>query len=624
MSSGDSTFSLVISIWTLNNNSDMTHNNGTLETDNVIMSLDQFPILTTSSTCISDENPSLKAGVMDLQQDWVVLQESLEFLTQRYYDYTSLAASCGLNSDDVELDERFAKLDMETVVPRLLLNSHPPPISTSISEPNEAENSDQDGLELDENGDDMHVDLDTQDAGRDQVAFVSGYTDLSFGIVHLFRNIPSRTTSHKGAKEARLVLLLAVPTRISTRQLLDFVSSYSAYIQEYRILRDASTHTTTNSNGHQQWNNKYMVLMKFRHARRAREFVGEFDSKKFESGRAEVCHALLVGSVDITHPSNLRNVSCTVLPSSSGIGAVGRVEVPTCPVCLERMDASISGIVTVLCHHSFHCECLSQWTDSRCPVCRYTQQPKHESNSDESGQVKCSGCDSKSDLWVCLICGHAGCGRYQHGHAYQHYSQTGHLYALELETQRVWDYGGDGFVHRLIRNKADGKVVELPPHHHHQSSLVSGVGHSAGMEVDAEKDKLSIELGQLLSISLESQRQFFEQSLESTRQESLKHVQRERRLNSRIVHLESELAQERAISDSLRQAQGEWQQKCRELEGDVRDLKEQVGDLMAFLECRDRVDRMPDEQKREVQQGRLEIRPAASSGSSKTRRARRR
>ena len=26
----------------------------------------------------------------------------------------------------------------------------------------------------------------------------------------------------------------------------------------------------------------------------------------------------------------------------------------------------------------------------------------------------------------------------------------------------MWDYAGDGYVHRLIQNKADGKLVELP------------------------------------------------------------------------------------------------------------------------------------------------------------------
>jgi BRCA1-associated protein len=26
----------------------------------------------------------------------------------------------------------------------------------------------------------------------------------------------------------------------------------------------------------------------------------------------------------------------------------------------------------------------------------------------------------------------------------------------------VWDYAGDGYVHRIIQNKADGKLVEFP------------------------------------------------------------------------------------------------------------------------------------------------------------------
>ncbi|GMF21377.1 unnamed protein product [Phytophthora lilii] len=43
-----------------------------------------------------------------------------------------------------------------------------------------------------------------------------------------------------------------------------------------------------------------------------------------------------------------------------------------------------------------------------------------------------------------------------------HYQDTLHTYSLELETQRVWDYAGDGYVHRLILNKQDGKFVEFP------------------------------------------------------------------------------------------------------------------------------------------------------------------
>jgi hypothetical protein len=55
-----------------------------------------------------------------------------------------------------------------------------------------------------------------------------------------------------------------------------------------------------------------------------------------------------------------------------------------------------------------------------------------------------------------------GCGRYRAGHAHTHWLTSSHCYALELESQRVWDYAGDNYVHRLIQSKTDGKLVEVP------------------------------------------------------------------------------------------------------------------------------------------------------------------
>lgn len=40
-------------------------------------------------------------------------------------------------------------------------------------------------------------------------------------------------------------------------------------------------------------------------------------------------------------------------------------ELPTCAVCLERMDETVSGLMTVACQHTFHCSCLSKWSDGR-------------------------------------------------------------------------------------------------------------------------------------------------------------------------------------------------------------------------------------------------------------------
>jgi len=193
----------------------------------------------------------------------------------------------------------------------------------------------------------------------------------------------------------------------------------------------------------------------------------------------------------------------------------GQVELPTCPVCVERLDETASGILTILCNHSFHCQCLSQWKgDNSCPVCRYCQQPEPEGPT-------CTICGTDESLWICLICGNLGCGRYKNEHARLHYKETLHVYALDLHTSRVWDYKEDRYVHRLAQNKSDGKLVELPP---------------VGSEVDpsnlpdmSKVESISLEYSYLL----EAQRSYFQDQLR--RIEMQKH--------QKIQQLEDEYAQ---------------------------------------------------------------------------------
>eukprot|EP00808_Paulinella_micropora_P008825 g57633.t1 len=44
---------------------------------------------------------------------------------------------------------------------------------------------------------------------------------------------------------------------------------------------------------------------------------------------------------------------------------------------------------------------------------------------------------------------HVGCGRYYQSHAVHHFEATAHRYSIELIQLCIWDYEGDGFVHRL-------------------------------------------------------------------------------------------------------------------------------------------------------------------------------
>lgn len=180
----------------------------------------------------------------------------------------------------------------------------------------------------------------------------------------------------------------------------------------------------------------------------------------------------------------------------NGQPPLGHTELPTCPVCLERMDESVDGVLTILCNHAFHANCLIKWGDSTCPVCRCVQTPELTESS------VCMECEGIEALWICLICGHVGCGRYQGGHAASHYKATNHTYALQLGTNRVWDYAGDNFVHRLLQSKGDGKLV-----------ATQTPAESADNNNDEKIDSIQLEFTYMLTSQLHKQREFYEEKL---------------------------------------------------------------------------------------------------------------
>ena len=189
------------------------------------------------------------------------------------------------------------------------------------------------------------------------------------------------------------------------------------------------------------------------------------------------------------------------------------IELPSCPVCLERMDES-TGLLTVLCQHVFHCSCLHKWKGSGCPVCRYTQEGSGKRGADTNrsqGLNECSTCRSDSNLWICLICGNVGCGRYDAAHAFLHYQESSHCFAMDLTTQRIWDYASDAYVHRIVQSKTDGKLVELPSATH----LEVPTDDDYEDFIPREKlDTIGLEYTHLLTSQLDSQRMYFEGKVE--------------------------------------------------------------------------------------------------------------
>lgn len=166
-----------------------------------------------------------------------------------------------------------------------------------------------------------------------------------------------------------------------------------------------------------------------------------------------------------------------------------------------------TGLATIFCQHVFHCACLQKWRGSGCPVCRYTQNElTSKLSGDTESQKECKVCGASENLWICLICGHLGCGRYDEAHAFAHFEHTNHNFAMDISTQHIWNYVGDEYVHRLIQNKADGKLVELPG---------SAMEKRATDHLPMDKlENMSQEYTQLLQSQLDSQRTYFEEQVE--------------------------------------------------------------------------------------------------------------
>nr|XP_022905932.1 BRCA1-associated protein-like [Onthophagus taurus] len=454
---------------------------------------------------------------------------------------------------------------------------------------------------------------------KSEIGFFSGnpFVELTKGILHLYKE-----DALSSSAEALTLCILGVPNSMTCHDLLNYTAPCHAEIAHIRVLRDTTP-------------NQYMALLTFRNHPAAREFYITYNGAPFNTLEPDIlCRAVWVSQVEW---------------ANDGFPPPGHTELPTCPVCLERMDESIDGVLTILCNHAFHASCLEKWGDSTCPVCRCVQSPE-QAESSECDRCGKSG-PSPDALWICLICGHVGCGRYQGGHAASHYRESGHCYALQLGSHRVWDYKGDNFVHRLLQNKGDGKLVptEGPP--------------SESECMQEKVDSVQLEFTYLLTSQLDEQRLYFEDKLaqldfqageetKALREKLTSLAEENKQLKSKLSSLGkekgnlekkisqqaskltstlTELNEEKQLGKAMRSNQQQWQSKTAKLEEklnelkavkekEVADLKEQLRDLMFYLDAQSVIEKSED--KDEIASGTITV-GEAPEVKSKNRRKKR-
>ncbi|XP_077353111.1 BRCA1-associated protein isoform X1 [Festucalex cinctus] len=459
----------------------------------------------------------------------------------------------------------------------------------------------------------------------DQISFFSGNpsVEVVHGIMHLYKTNKMTSLSEEACRSA-MVCILTVPAAMTSHDLMKLMAPFNDVMEHMKIIRDSTP-------------NQYMVLIKFSTQADADSFYTTCNGRQFNSIEEAVCQLVYVERAEV-----IRSEEGASLP------VMELTELPKCTVCLERMDESVNGILTTLCNHSFHSQCLQRWEDASCPVCRYCQTPEPVEEN------KCFECGVQENLWICLICGHIGCGRYISRHAYKHFEETQHTYAMQLTNHRVWDYAGDNYVHRLVASKTDGKMVQYE---------------CEGDTCQAEKiDALQLEYSYLLTSQLESQRVYWENKiahLEKDTGEEINHMKAkfketlercdnlERRLaeinkdkqstekkctqlSGRVVKLCQELKEEQEMNKCLRANQTQLQTRLADEERRAKesgeqkdraaaDLQDQLRDVMFYLDSQRQIQHLPDEARSEIQEGQINIAagPAAADNGGKADRGRR-
>ncbi|TVU02897.1 hypothetical protein EJB05_51363 [Eragrostis curvula] len=445
----------------------------------------------------------------------------------------------------------------------------------------------------------------------DSVHFSSGNPRIeeARGVVLLHPDPPAASTSSSDLPPGRKprVCVLAVPNHMTYADFCRFCGAFVPHTLEMRIVRIDETE------------DQYSVLIKFDTQKSTDSFYKHFNGKQFSSLEGDVCQVRFVEDVHYTQLIEHAHSSVT-----------SSAEQPTCPNGLTRtLEAfSLQSAIILFTARAYRNGQTLLVRVSQ--VCRYCQQQPEKS--------MCSICGTPENLWICVICGHVGCGRYKGGHAIEHWKETQHCYSLELETQKVWDYAGDNYVHRLIQSKTDGKLVEYNCHGGHAADstcwICCGDAGISEALLNSKVEAIVEEYNDLLTSQLEKQRNYYESLLLEAKEENEREISAaiEKALSAKAQKLQAKLdkcLEEKRFLDEINGNLVKNQEMCQEsirkvLEREkaairlkdekIQKLEEELTDLIAHFECQDAIAQAPESISSDIQGG--TILPVASASSS--------
>ena len=407
-------------------------------------------------------------------------------------------------------------------------------------------------------------------------------------------------------KECDTIVIEGVPGIMTSADFCVFVRPHLDMLQHIRLLRPLSER------------NRYMVIARLRPKFSALELAAALTGRAYLQG-------LLVETCKVRTVEDLRLFKL----DQNALFEISAETDSSCAVCLERLESDGQTLVTTLCNHSLHAACLAQCELNQCPVCRHTHELTPEASV-------CMSCSEVHDVWMCLVCAYVGCGVYKNKHAYEHFQDTQHPFAMNLNelvfwsgervpASSVWDYISERFVDRLL-TADDGKIVELGNPTSGSSSAGSSARKSCRVAPDArapdddndhafeaaiaesrlyhaiseqriQEERLRAEHAAHV-VELEKRVENAEKESESAKRSRLDALRDRKSAMKRLDAVEKELKQVRDknaflqnLNDSLLQDQDVWKKRVNAISEVARSareerdsLKEQLRDLMMHLQ----------------------------------------
>ena len=136
--------------------------------------------------------------------------------------------------------------------------------------------------------------------------------------------------------------VLAVPGDMGVAEFCQFVSPHMPRVARMRMLRREDVPKST-----------CMALIELADAAAAADFVAAYNGRPFNEIEPEIiCRAVFATASELDTPRGSGGARATPSPVTGAAPRAdapsGYVELPTCPVCLERLDEHISGVVTTV------------------------------------------------------------------------------------------------------------------------------------------------------------------------------------------------------------------------------------------------------------------------------------